>query len=207
MTVGELATERAGLSPIAWARWIVGHPADRVFFVDTETTGIGSDDVVVTVGVIGLAGVRMSFGCRPSKAMTREVIDIHGITNEAVAGLRPWPEVEAIIAAIINPMVGFVTDKPIVVAYNAEYDMRLLNQSNAAHGIERRYTGWHCAMQRYAALVGEPSRHPRGGFKWHKLGDAAHRYGLKVRAHNAVGDATTTRDLVLAMAAMDGESA
>jgi DNA polymerase-3 subunit epsilon len=56
-------------------------------------------------------------------------------------------------------------------------------------GSSRRRAAWECAMRRYAAYVGEPSK--RGGYRSQKLpgGD-----------HSALGDALATLQLIEEMA-------
>jgi DNA polymerase-3 subunit epsilon len=78
------------------------------------------------------------------------------------------------------------------VIYNAQFDVRLIQQSLARHKllpVELNPDDVNCAMLMYSAWVGE--LWPYGGYKWQKLesGD-----------HTALGDCLATLDLIKKMA-------
>jgi DNA polymerase-3 subunit epsilon len=81
-----------------------------------------------------------------------------------------------------------------VIVYNASYDRRVWDAEVRSLGARGALAGeqppWECAMRRYAAYVGEPSK--RGGYRSQKLtgGD-----------HSALGDALATLRLIEEMAA------
>jgi DNA polymerase-3 subunit epsilon len=85
-----------------------------------------------------------------------------------------------------------------VVVYNAPYDRRVWDAAVRSLGARGSLAGelppWECAMRRYAAYVGEPSK--RGGYRSQKLpkGD-----------HSALGDALATLRLIEEMATERGE--
>ena len=85
-----------------------------------------------------------------------------------------------------------------VIVYNASYDRRVWDAEVRSLGARGALAGelpaWECAMRRYAAYVGEPSK--RGGYRSQKLpgGD-----------HSALGDALATLRLIEEMAAGPGE--
>ena len=80
-----------------------------------------------------------------------------------------------------------------VIVYNAAYDRRVWDTEVRGLGARAALAGplpaWECAMRRYAAYVGEPSK--RGGYRNQKLpgGD-----------HSALGDALATLRLIQEMA-------
>ncbi len=80
-----------------------------------------------------------------------------------------------------------------VIVYNAYYDRRVWDGEVRSLGARGALAGelpqWECAMRRYAAYVGEPSK--RGGYRNQKLtgGD-----------HSALGDALATLRLIKQMA-------
>jgi DNA polymerase-3 subunit epsilon len=84
-----------------------------------------------------------------------------------------------------------------IIVYNASYDRRVWDGEVRSLGARGALAGelpaWECAMRRYAAYVGEPSK--RGGYRNQKLtgGD-----------HSALGDALATLRLIEEMAAGRG---
>jgi DNA polymerase III subunit epsilon len=80
-----------------------------------------------------------------------------------------------------------------VVVYNASYDRRVWDvvvRSRGARGaLAGELPAWECAMRRYAAYVGEPSK--RGGYRSQKLSGGD---------HSALGDALATLRLIKEMA-------
>jgi hypothetical protein len=124
-----------------------------------------------------------------------DATDIHGIDDPAVADAPGWDEV--------YPLVGRILDSagPVVV-YNADFDRRLLQQTNARYGLPDFGVNWHCAMKRHAAYVGV--WHERyETWRWHKLVEAVRMMGREVPVvqHRALSDAEACRQVVEAMAA------
>ena len=77
---------------IAWARSLMGR-TDWVI-LDTETTGLGSTDVVIQIGVTDHRGVTLvDTLVRPAVAIGYWAQAVHGISARAVAGARDFPAV------------------------------------------------------------------------------------------------------------------
>ena len=49
-----------------------------------------------------------------------------------------------------------------VVIYNAQYDTRLINQTNAKYGLGKIHLNAHCAMLKYAEFYGEENYYSGG---------------------------------------------
>ncbi len=170
---------------MAWARSLMESGGFCV--LDSETTGLKTPVQFVEVALVD-AGARTLFegtvrpGCRIEPGATR----IHGHTAGSLAGSPPFWEV---YPDLLEALWGRT-----VVVYNASYDRRVWDAAVRSLGARGALAGelapWECAMRRYAAYVGEPSK--RGGYRSQKLpgGD-----------HSALGDALATLRLIEEMAA------
>jgi DNA polymerase-3 subunit epsilon len=182
--------DRAGA--IAWAARIVADPG--MVFLDTETTGLGADAEIVDVAIVDSRGrILLDTLVRPSGPIPSEVISIHGITDAMVEGAPGWRHVYPELARVLAAASG-------VVIYNAEFDTRIISQCNSRYGLPRCTAGWQCAMLQYAAYAGV--RHARyGGWRWHKLIDAASAFGYSgTNHHRALNDTLMCRSVVAGMA-------
>ena len=159
-------------------------------FLDTETTGTGNHDIIIEIGIVDAQGeVLYEHLVNPGRPIPMESSAVNGITNEDVKD-EPfwkdvWPEIEPILK---GRAIGI---------YNADFDMRLLRQSNIEAGLP-----WtihldqaFCVMKLFAAYYGEWN--PRyNGFKAHKLEFAGQLCGLtEQNTHHAVDDAKLTAEL------------
>ena len=131
---------------------------------------------------------------RPSDVIPADATDIHGIDDVAVADAPTWDEV--------YPLVGRILDSygPVVV-YNADFDRRVLSQTNALYGLPDFDAEWHCSMRQFAAYVG--IWHDRyDTWRWHKLMTALDMVGGRLPAvqHRALQDTEASRQIVQAMA-------
>src|SRR5581483_966548 len=79
------------LSVTAWARAL--QRRQDVVYLDTDTTGLGRAAEIVDIAIVDSVG-RILFNSlvRPSRSMPPDVVAIHGITDELVAGSPTWPE-------------------------------------------------------------------------------------------------------------------
>jgi DNA polymerase-3 subunit epsilon len=168
---------------VAWARGLLQR-TDWVI-LDTETTGTFDYDEIVQVAILSYDGkALLDTLVRPIQPIPFEATAIHGISNEDVLDAPLFPEVYEEIEKII--------DGKTIVIYNAQFDVRLIQQSLAKHNLlpmELNLDYVDCAMLMYSAWVGE--LWPYGGYKWQKLesGD-----------HTALGDCRATLDLIKKMA-------
>lgn len=168
---------------VDWARGLLQR-TDWVI-LDTETTGTSDSDEIVQVAILSFDGkALLDTLVRPTQPIPFEATAIHGITNEDVEDAPLFPVVYAKIEKIIAGKT--------VVIYNAQFDVRLIQQSLAKHNlvpVALNLDDVDCAMLMYSAWVGEIW--PYGGYKWQKLesGD-----------HTALGDCQATLDLIKKMA-------
>lgn len=174
-----------------WARDVLN--AECVV-LDTETTGVGSQDEVIQIAVVNVAGqtVYESF-VRPYKAaVTAGAYRVHGIGDDLLAGA---PHLHALWTQI-----GAACKGSPILAYNAVFDRRLLLQTAVAgqqRGVQSAIMGMHFvdAMEKYARFQRQK--------KWFSLGKACEREGIELNgAHAAAADALATLNLVRRMAGM-----
>lgn len=165
--------------------------------LDTETTGLDDKAEIIEIAIIDAHGkVLLNTLVRPSKPIPAEATAIHGITDEMVKDAPTWPEVSPQLCSLIS-------GKTIAI-YNAEYDIRLLEQTDRIWKVTPKISVMPqivCAMHEYAEFYGQKSE--RGGYKWQKLTAAAEQQGVIIEGtpHRALSDCLTTLDVIKAMAA------
>jgi DNA polymerase-3 subunit epsilon len=179
---------------VAWAAELAERP-DAVY-LDTETTGLGTDDEVVDIALVGAGGeVLLDTLVRPTRPISTAARAIHGLTDVDVAAAPTWDRV--------YPRLREIVGGRVVVVYNADFDRRLIGQCCTRWGLAEVTADWQCAMRAYADFFGEPGR--GGGFRWHPLDRAVRTFGAMPGGHRALADALACRAVVLGMAAMAGE--
>jgi DNA polymerase III subunit epsilon len=177
-----------------WAQSLFALP--NFYILDTETTGIGKTDEIVQLGIIDKNGeVVMDSLVKPTKRLSREVIRVHGITNEMVADAPPLAE---LYVSLSVKLAG-----AHLVAYNMDFDWRMLTQSLSIYKLPMfRVINRHCAMKQYAAYRGTWNPEKRS-YAWHNLGKAATYEQIEVvDAHTALGDVKMTLQLMKKMAGL-----
>jgi DNA polymerase III epsilon subunit-like protein len=196
---------RATHTLTTWAR--LGSDA---VVIDTETTGVEPSAEIVSVAVCDMYGrVLLDTLVRPTKAIPLRATQIHGLRDEDVQHAPSWPDVW--------PQLEAVLAGRLVLAYNCEFDLRLVRQTLKAHpflalGMPTELVNtksgafelptspvlrrWHCAMKAYQAHAGLD--------RWPKLVDACAAQGVPVEdlpgAHGALGDVLRTVRLIKAVA-------
>jgi DNA polymerase-3 subunit epsilon len=165
---------------IRWARsqltrsdWVI---------LDTETTGLDWSAEIISISVIAPDGeVLFDTLVQPSGKIPAEASSVNGITDSMVADAPKFAD--------IFPQLDQVLKDKLIVAYNAEFDRQMLQQTCRRYGLEIA-PNWKCAMLAYSAWVGEWSSY-FGSYKWQRLpqGD-----------HTARGDCLATLELIQCMA-------
>lgn len=177
-------------------------------FLDTETTGLDDDAQVVEIAIVDDTGaVLFESLVKPTVPVEPEAAAIHGIGPDRLASAPTWPEIAEQVRAAL--------EGKIVVIFNSDFDIRLLQQTATAHaagqGVEAYDAAvkWileletRCAMYRAADVYGATNRH--GTIS---LVNAAAAAGIEFqgRAHSAAGDAATTAVLWRVMNAFEHEN-
>ena len=151
-------------------------------YLDLETTGLGSDDEILEIGILDDNGaVLLDSLVKPVwHTSWPEAQAINGIAPEDVEHAPSLDDIRLLI-------VESVRDKRVVI-YNADFDTRFLP-------YELRYaTCVECCMLTFAGRYGE-WRSDRGSYQWKKLSFAAdyvlHQWqGTK---HRTIHDCMATR--------------
>ena len=171
-----------------WAKERLADP--NTLIVDVETTGLPARDPkteVVSIAMINNEGqVALAALVNPSRPIPLESQKIHGITDRMVKDSPPFKVLGNVIA-------GLMEGKHIV-CFNAGFDVHLLVTLFQRYDIEIPEFEVSCAMEMYAAYVGDWSK-AKDDYKWQKLPKLA--FG---KAHDALVDCDSTRLLLMKMA-------
>lgn len=159
-------------------KWIV---------LDTETTGLGSSDEVVQIGILSSSGlIVMDELVKPTRPIPIEAQYIHGITDQMVSDKRTIIKLE--------PRLRAALEENIIVAYNVDFDFRMLYQSFEQHNIDAEWLEnlvWLDVMKPYARFHGGK----RG--RWQSLTNACYQQNIAVsEAHSAIEDCRLTLKLL-----------
>lgn len=197
-TQPDRAADRAKVA--AWATDVLSD--ERTVILDSETTGL-TDAYAVELSVTDRAGTEL-FDRRlnPRVAISSGASQIHGITNEDVAQAATFAEVMEELTACLKGRR--------VIIYNAQYDLGILRNElhryytttkpdhvgNGEHPYVNQWRNdvsaeFECAMQRYAAWVGDWSSW-HGSYTWP---------ALKGGDHSALGDCRAVVATLQTMAA------
>lgn len=169
---------------VKWARMIIQDPSKWII-LDTEATGIGKDDVVVQLAIINLdAKSLLNTYIKPLRRvnLSREAVALHGITHEMLIDAPHYKD----IYSRIQKEIG----EKGIIAYNADYDRRLLKQTAYQDGAPTIKAVWHCAMLQYSRYRGQWNK-KRQSYTYQKLPDGD---------HSAVGDCKATLAVIKEMA-------
>lgn len=182
------------IAAIARARQIL---ADRPLFLDTETTGLDARAEIVEIALIDHDGALLLESLvKPTRRIPRDATRVHGIDDRMVAGAPTWAE--------LWPQVQTLLSGRRVGIYNAEFDLRMIAQSHAAHRVSDTTAGSNafCIMKLYAEFFGE--RGSYGNYKWQSLDKAARQCGISLpNSHRAGADARLARAVLEFMAGTD----
>ncbi len=167
--------------------------AKNPIYLDTETTGTGKKDEIISIGIVDTDGtVLLDTLVKPTIPISPSSTCIHGITDADVANAPTFAEVTPTLRATVK--------KRDVVIYNTGFDIRMLIQSARANHIRRVFIPkMHCAMKIYSKFYGEQNH---CSYHWHKLSNAALYCQIPVpdNLHDAVVDSQLTRQVFNYMA-------
>ncbi|MBL8161191.1 MAG: 3'-5' exonuclease [Anaerolineae bacterium] len=164
---------------------------------DTETTGFDPSDEIIQIAVIDQDGnTLLNSLIKPVRPIRNSAY--HGITDEMVADAPDFKT--------LYPQIRAALHGKTVLAYNLEYDERMLRQDCERHGCEviispdSPYVS-ACVMLLYAEYHGEWNEY-HGNYRWQKLSTAISALGLEWdgRAHDALADAKATLAVLKALA-------
>ncbi|MFF7074531.1 3'-5' exonuclease [Streptomyces pseudovenezuelae] len=114
---------------------------------------------------------------KPTEPISDGARWVHGITDEMVAGARPFEK--------ILPRLRQVTKGKVICAYNADFDRGVVLGDVRRVGKKPMHLeleeSWYCLMEAYKDWV--------GSFRWLRLGDR----------HRALGNCESARKVLIRM--------
>lgn len=158
---------------------------DDFLILDTETTGLGKNDVVIQMGIIDLDGnVIYDQLIKPSrfKRIPAEAVEIHRISYKMLEEKPFFKDIKDEFYRIIN-------GKQILI-YNSEFDLRLLKQTCKADEVEFKNIETFCVVKAYSMFVGE----------WDERFNEYKYQKLEGGDHSAIGDCRATLNILKKMA-------
>jgi len=169
-------------------------------FLDTETTGTGQIDRIIQVGIVNAKGETLFESLvNPGMLIPSESSAVNGITNEMVLNAPVWTQIWPDVEAILRGRV--------IGIYNADFDLRLLRQTNKAYGLPMSIetNQAFCVMKLFAAFYGEWNAR-NNGFRSQKLEFAGKFLKIPIpNSHDAIDDARLTAALTWAIADYQSE--
>ncbi|MBR3632740.1 MAG: 3'-5' exonuclease [Elusimicrobiaceae bacterium] len=163
-------------------------PIENIKFacLDTETTGLCAAaggkicEIAVSVSQNGQKLEEFSTLLNPQMPMHPDVIAIHGITNEMVAGAP-------VFADIVPQLLGLL-EGCVLVAHNADFDLGFLRQEMQNCGLR---------FPEYPVLDTLKLARKNGKFERNKLGVIAQTLGISADgAHRAMADVRMTEKIL-----------
>lgn len=163
---------------------------DDWLIVDTETTGTDIYAEAIQIGVVGFDGRELyNQLIKPIHSIPSGASDIHGITDETVQNSPLFPDIYQELQQILG--------NNLLIAYNADFDKRILHQTCRASNLPVFTNVWECAMKRYAEYHGDWNSY-RHNFTWQKLETAVKSVGITedFEYHGALADCFATWKLI-----------
>lgn len=164
-------------------------------YLDTETTGTGQTDRIIQIGIVDTHGEPLFQSLvNPGVPIPAESSVVNGITDVMVSAAPAWIDIRSEVEALLKGRV--------IGIYNAEFDMRLLRQTNKVYGLPMsvEMNQVFCVMKLFAAFYGEWNAR-NNGFKSQKLEFAGKLLQIPIpNSHDAIDDARLTAALTQAMA-------
>jgi len=115
---------------------------DLYVILDTETTGLGPDAEILEVAVLDLDGnVLFDSLVKPKGIIPEHVSNIHGITADTVIDAPTFAEIFLDLDAILN--------NRCFLAYNSDFDARMIDQTCSLYGIDHSIYHHVCVADAY----------------------------------------------------------
>jgi DNA polymerase-3 subunit epsilon len=159
-------------------------------YLDTETTGLEKTDEIVEISIIDDAGnVLLQSLVKPSQSIPASAIRIHGITNDMVQKAPAWP----ILWQQVRPLLLNKT----IVAYNSDFDYRLIVQSHARYKLPWKDSlSFFDLLKLYSRFRGEWDS-VRRSWRYFSLEQAGKSANITLpNAHRSTADTLLTRELL-----------
>ncbi len=170
--------------------------SEKPVYIDTETTGLEKTDEIVEISIVDHDGsLLFSSLVKPSRPIPSEAQRIHGISDKMVATSQSWP--------ILWPTLRNYLYGRTIAAYNAPFDLRMMEQSHARYRLP-----WRENLKLVDVLplfsdfrgIWNPAR---GSMKYFKLEDAGQFFNITLpNAHRSTADSILTRAVLHCIAGL-----
>jgi DNA polymerase III subunit epsilon len=183
----DLSSQNPRAQAIQEARQVL---AQNPIYLDTETTGLERTDEIVEISIIDDNGVvLLNSLVKPSQLIPQAAFNVHGITNEMVQAAPSW----LIIWQQIRPLLL----NKVIVAYNSDFDHRLMQQSHARYRFPwKENLRFYDALKLYSKFRGEWDSQRRS-WRYYSLDAAGKHSNIALpNAHRSTADTLLTRELV-----------
>jgi DNA polymerase-3 subunit epsilon len=188
-----LQVHHPGHESAIWAQQMLARP--NMVTLDTETTGLTKDDEIIEIAIVdrnGKCRLDSLMNCERAE-VPLEAMKIHGIGKLMLVNRPLFPDVW-------ERLMNFLQKCEIVI-YNAEFDIRMLQQTANRYGLPMPTLKTHCLLEKYSAYVGQPSTFASGQYRRMKLEAASLHFGVEQsNAHRALSDAQTTLEVLKKLA-------
>jgi DNA polymerase III subunit epsilon len=168
--------------------------ASKPIYIDTETTGLEKTDEIVEISIIDWDGsILLQSLVKPIGQIPAAATKVHGIENVDVLKAPAWP--------ILWPRVRSVLFRRVIAAYNAPFDLRMMQQTHTRYRLPWRDTfEWLDVMALYARYRGVWDSY-RKSMRFFSLEDAGNSFAINLKnTHRATADSLLTRAVLHSMA-------
>lgn len=171
--------------------------ANKPLFLDTETTGLDNFSEIVEICIVEHDGeILYESLVKPTRQIPFDAVRIHGISDPMVQNAPYWIQVwEDVKPILYGRHVGI---------YNADFDLRMIRQSNAKFNLRGEFeSAFFCIMKLYAQYYGSWNN-ARRSYQWFSLVAASQQCGIPIsNTHRAKDDTLLARSIFLHMAQGD----
>lgn len=160
---------------IAATKWFRALSSSNDWAVaDTETTGTGSADQICELAIVRPKRVVFSRLLGTTVPVGRGATEKHGITNETLAGLPSFADLQSEIVASFDPLEDGELPITKLLWYNGDFDMRLKAQTAFAQGIPNPVWPEQIEVMDYVAVWCGSWNAREDSYRWPKL-EGGHR--------------------------------
>ena len=164
-------------------------------YLDTETTGLGTYDQVIEIGLVDDQGqILFDQLVRTHKKIDPAAGRVHGITENMLEGAPTW--------ASVWPQVEVVLMVRRIGVYNVEFDKRLIKQTHFPSGIlwSIPQANFFDIMVLYASFYGDWDAYHHS-YRYQSLEQAGRQCGIHLHnTHRAIDDCLLARAVLHHMA-------
>ena len=149
---------------------------EDVLILDTETTGRGQRAEIIDIAMIDTIGnERFESLCKPERPIPITAMRVHKITDRMVANAETWVDIHKTVEKLFE-------QAEYVLAWNADFDERMLRQTAERYELEWKYktnsmtccvitgncdlTGWDTVCRKPVAMKAYRGMKARHTVRW-----------------------------------------